>query len=290
MLYDPTKLALFHPELQPPLLPHGPAWRHPHAICAELSRLAYIRFDSDPAAADTLRAALAAFGYAPPAFFIDQETDTQAFATGDANDAFIVFRGTQSGNLLDFLTDAKAVLRRWPHGEGAVHLGFLQAFQSVAGGLLEWRAGCTAQRVWITGHSLGAALATLLAARLPADSLVTFGAPRVGDADFAGGFDVNVLAGHVARYVDCCDVVTTQPLNLMGYAHLGGERYIDRHGMLSEPLGKRDTLRDQVLARLDFLPFLDDLVHNVGSRELADHAPVNYLRALLGPAARTTPV
>ena len=284
MLYDPSKIALFHPELQPPLLPHGPAWRNPHAICAELARLAYIRFDSDPAAAATLRAALAAFGYAPPAFFIDQETDTQAYATGDADNAFIVFRGTQSGNLLDFVTDAKAVLWRWPGGPGAVHLGFLQAFESVATPLLAWRAACTAKRVWITGHSLGAALATLLAARLPADFLVTFGSPRVGDADFAGGFDVGVLAGHVARYVDCCDVVTTQPLNLLGYAHLGGERYIDRHGMLSDPLGKLETLRDQVLAKLDYLPFLADLVDNVGSRELADHAPANYLRALLGPA------
>jgi hypothetical protein len=72
----------------------------------------------------------------------------------------------------------------------------------------------------------------------------------------------------------------------MNYSHLGGERYIDRHGMVTEPLGKLDTLRDQVLAKLDFQPFLADLVHNVGSRELADHAPVNYLRALLGPIAR----
>ena len=289
MLYDPSKIALFHPELQPPLLPHGPAWRHPHAICAELSRLAYIRFDSDPAAADTLRAALAAFGYAPLAFFIDQETDTQAYATGDAENAFIVFRGTQSGNLLDFVTDAKVVLRRWPGGPGMVHLGFLQAFDSVATGVLAWRAACTAKRVWITGHSLGAALGTLLAARLPADHLVTFGSPRVGDADFAGGFDVGVLAGHVARYVDCCDVVTTQPLNLLGYSHLGGERYIDRHGKLSDPLGKLEALRDQVLAELDYLPFLADLVDNVGSRELADHAPANYLRALLDPAALPQP-
>ena len=50
------------------------------------------------------------------------------------------------------------------------------------------------QRVWVTGHSLGGALAVLLAAtmresNLPVDGLYTFGAPRVGDKSFADRLD-----------------------------------------------------------------------------------------------------
>jgi hypothetical protein len=59
----------------------------------------------------------------------------------------------------------------------------------------------------VTGHSLGAALATLAAVDLLPDKLITFGSPRVGDANLAGWF--NQIAVH--RFVNCCDVVGRVP-------------------------------------------------------------------------------
>ena len=48
-------------------------------------------------------------------------------------------------------------------------------------------------QLWVTGHSLGGALAVLAAARLSGESMApsavyTFGAPRVGDSDFGRAY------------------------------------------------------------------------------------------------------
>jgi hypothetical protein len=61
MRYDPSVSALIHPELQPPLGPNWP-WNEA-AILAECARLAYIRFENGGEAEETLKNALATFGY-----------------------------------------------------------------------------------------------------------------------------------------------------------------------------------------------------------------------------------
>lgn len=78
---------------------------------------------------------------------------------------------------------------------GRVHKGFAQAvdllWDQVHG---QVRAALTPGcKLWVTGHSLGGALATLAAARLARESIpvagvYTFGSPRVGDAAFAATY------------------------------------------------------------------------------------------------------
>jgi hypothetical protein len=71
----------------------------------------------------------------------------------------------------------------------------------------------------ITGHSLGAGLATLVAAtrRDRQPRLITFGSPRVGDADFGSLID----SDSVARFVNCCDLVTRVPPEKFDARHIG---------------------------------------------------------------------
>src|SRR6185503_14184381 len=126
MDYDPTLSALLHPE-RPAPLSAGLPW-NPDAMFAECARLAYLRFENDPAAAATLRGALANFGYGAFAGFSAAgetvEFDAQAFAArSPAHGALIVFRGTQADSFADVVADARFLPGDWP-GAGKVHRGF----------------------------------------------------------------------------------------------------------------------------------------------------------------------
>ncbi|MBS2013731.1 MAG: lipase family protein [Deltaproteobacteria bacterium] len=109
----------------------------------------------------------------------------------------IAFRGTE------FLEDARDVWTdaNFPTvpfsapGWGRVHGGFDGAYRT-ASALLEARLAKLPRgtHVWVTGHSLGGALASIFAAELLTkmergvpirfDGLVTYGSPRVGDTAF----------------------------------------------------------------------------------------------------------
>jgi hypothetical protein len=135
-------------------------------------------------------------------------------------------------------------------------------------------------RLLFTGHSLGAALATLLASLKAPSSLYTIGSPRVGDHDFVASL------GTVDsfRYVDCCDAVTQLPPAFLGYAHLGDPRYIDRNRQVSENPSDNFVSADRLRARADYLLQYAWKSGNVGVRDLADHAPINYVTAIAAAA------
>lgn len=105
----------------------------------------------------------------------------------------IACRGTNT--LEEWATDGeingKIPFKDW----GLVHRGFYGVFESclpeVNQALLEYPG----KPLVVTGHSLGAAVATLLASELHLKNLdrnisvVTFGSPKVGDATFAMAFN-----------------------------------------------------------------------------------------------------
>ncbi|HEX6742050.1 MAG TPA: lipase family protein, partial [Sphingomicrobium sp.] len=118
----------------------------------------------------------------------------------------------------------------------------------------------------------------------PDAQLVTFGSPRVGDEGFAALF-----AGRdVRRYVDCTDLVTSVPPQLLGYVHVGPERYIDCFGTVQEkPPSPEAIAEDRRFARGSYaVKHAWKVWRNVLIRDLADHAPVNYVSAVLGRRAR----
>jgi Lipase (class 3) len=81
-----------------------------------------------------------------------------------------------------------------------------------------------AASVAVTGHSLGAALATLYAMdnahsdQLPMPLLCTFASPRVGDARFAATFSELGLASW--RVVNAPDIVPHFPPEFLGFSHI----------------------------------------------------------------------
>ncbi|MGH7552707.1 MAG: lipase family protein, partial [Longimicrobiales bacterium] len=122
---------------------------------------------------------------------------------------------------------------------GTVHKGFLDAHDRIWKNSLEEvirELDPTRRAVWLTGHSLGGALATLSMDRIPAArGLYTIGSPRVGDRRFATLFDRR-HAGRCFRYVNHRDVITRMPpvLTFTGsYKHVSERKYIDAQGSIS---------------------------------------------------------
>lgn len=216
--YDTSSAALLHPAHSATFFADWqPADTHNHDLLgAEFSRLAY-------ADESTVRAALARVGFAATGFFGGEsagarltQRGTQGFVARHAGLGLTVvaFRGTESDKFEDLVSDLSTLPVAHPGG-GRVHRGFWRAYEPIR----ERLAALVAPRdatLLITGHSLGAALATLAAADLTPAKLVTFGSPRVGDAAFAAR-----LAGLVIRrYVGCCDVVTRVPPEQFDESHL----------------------------------------------------------------------
>lgn len=161
----------------------------------------------------------------------DGGTDTQAVIWKNPQDMIVAFRGTRS--LRNFVTDIRA--RRvplFPGSEAEVHEGFQRALNSVCEALhssVEQLAGGPgAPRLWITGHSLGAALAKLFAIRckLAIAGVYTFGEPRVGNAAFRDYYDA-LLKSCTFRVVDGEDFITRIPWLLGMYRHSGTEVFYD---------------------------------------------------------------
>lgn len=151
----------------------------------------------------------------------------QAFlAVREGHFAVLAFRGTKGKELLDI--DLNLRLVPLPGIPGVmVHCGFLEVFNRCK---TEIEAAVNESvpstlGLYITGHSLGGALAQIASAALNRDNLAacyTFGTPRVGTA----GFDEQIKCPHY-RVVNNWDLVPGLPLAFFrGYRHNGDPRLL----------------------------------------------------------------
>lgn len=173
------------------------------------------------------------FGAAGLTAELVENGETQAYVASTADAVLVAFRGTESDWFGDLFDDARFGLVRWT--DGFVHQGFRDALDRVWTPLAAALAPLTASRtVWFTGHSLGGALATLAAARVPDTAGVcTFGSPRVGDRRFAAAFD-DRFGARSLRYVNDTDVVPHVPPGVPPiYTHVGDLRQITPDGRIT---------------------------------------------------------
>jgi hypothetical protein len=271
-LYYPAKHAVFFPNGRP---------QSDAALCVEMARMAYCELDTSFALdRDRIRKVLGRIRFTDCKFF---ETATaancggsHAFLALDDNKklAVLSFRGTDKDDPTDLADDLNIRPQRWP-GAGNVHSGFDKALQEV------WAEAEAALREFnkygflFTGHSLGAAMATLASSLQRPKSLYTIGSPRVGDRAFVDS--LQGLDNH--RYVDCCDLVTRVPPELFGYAHIPGKIfYIDFNRAVRNLDPDDATIEDdRTEAEEDYLKDYAWRIGDVAFRPLADHSPVNYV-------------
>lgn len=116
---------------------------------------------------------------------INNVTDTRARLIETTGDLIVAFRGT--ADLRNWLTDLDWRKTSLHWADGKVHEGFNKALESVAEPLDHAIDPKDHRRIWVTGHSLGGALAMLFALRLRARrnravaGVYTFGQPRLGE-------------------------------------------------------------------------------------------------------------
>jgi Lipase (class 3) len=157
--------------------------------------------------------------------------------------------------------------------------------------------------LYITGHSLGGAMAVLATAAIYTDpyllplreklrGVYTFGQPAVGDRVFADAFDA-AFGRKFFRHVYRKDVIPHLPPLTMGLFTHFGQHLVEDGGIWAlrpTPGNQLFTWRNQALAGADALAF--GLVAWVRDQfpllswlplpySLSDHSPLNYLRTSL---------
>jgi triacylglycerol lipase len=195
----------------------------------------------------------AASGFTGAFDFFDNH-DTQGFVAEGGEAIVVAFRGTQPNRPMDWFVDFRATRGHWDHNVGEVHDGFYTALRQVwgvtlaNGEVLPRRLVNRGNKtIWITGHSLGGALAELCAAqamfvsRIPVQGVYTFGQPRVGNKDFANAVNEKLGSG-IYRFVNDRDIVPRVPLFSMGFCHYGNQTFFDHDGNSTDAQSAVETL------------------------------------------------
>ncbi len=245
---------------------------------AEASLLAYVTEE------DFIAKAMEKAGFPETRFFVSEGT----FAFLAIREAGLVlsFRGSETANKADYTTDAKIVQTQF-YEYGTAHFGFIEAFEWVRSDLDNALQKLLEERerpVWVTGHSLGAALATLygIHQKNRVSAIYPIGSPRVGGIEFAKNTQDLV---NVYRIVNDNDIIPRLPTPPF-YKHIGSTYYLTSSGELvidptltqkweSQRKGHADliqTLYKEHWQKGDFSAVPTDYV--------VDHSPRLYVEAL----------
>lgn len=271
---------------------------------------------------DFIRARVALLATAVPGVELKlfSGASTQAIVLSTDNFAIVAFRGTRIQTFADPIAlveragggaDAGAqpsgrwVTLNWRDvmsdinlslGPDGIHRGFREALdqQNVWDDIRSYLTTLGERPVWFTGHSLGAALATIAAARWAAigtvQGLYTFGSPRVGTAIFT-----RTVPSAIWRIVNNQDVVARLPPAIAGYEHVGDLKYIDGSGVIGDAATGRDLLTERIKRALtgwtgpivellrqgkadpvELIQQLRQLDIEIPENGVNDHAPINY--------------
>ena len=207
-------------------------------LLLEFANIAQITYDNPK----TSKAKFKALGYTIIQFFDIDGAQAYLLTNGTIN--VLSFRGTEVTENSDVLADLKAGKNLEACG-GKIHVGFKGEINKLWPTISKVLAD-NPGNLYVTGHSLGAAMATIAASRMQdrVTALVTFGSPRVGDKEFVKSVSVDHY-----RVQNNCDDVTKVPFKLMGFAHHGTHKYMNFHGEFRD-LTPWQQVKDMARSRL----------------------------------------
>jgi predicted lipase len=211
-------------------------------------------------------------------------TDTEVVILDNSQMILVVFRGTEGVTAFrDWLTNMQHEYIASPvswGGKVLMHTGFYGALSAQYNNIkatVKARRN-NSQKIFLAGHSLGGALATLCAYRLhkvdklPIAGVYTFGSPRVGDTNFSADY-TGLLGSKTFRWVKYQDFAANLPVmglymsspsksDIRPYKHVGKLNYIKANG-------------DIQMDRADFN-------YGLGPSSINDHSMYNYCVTLYG--------
>lgn len=229
-------------------------------VAAKLSAIAYINSEKK------IESECKKLGF-PWAKLISKD-GAEVLVAKDRNDLWFAFRGTEPSKINDVLADLNMIKAAAVAG-GKVHGGFQKEVNDLWMDVLselEHNDQLKVRKdVYMTGHSLGAAMATISATRYTPEELFTFGSPRVGGPKFIK----NIKCPHY-RFMNNNDIVCRIPPAWLGFRHHGQMIYFDRNGDLQDKPTWSDLFYG-VMQSWKRWKFFDGIV---------DHGIPNYVKAL----------
>jgi triacylglycerol lipase len=199
---------------------------------ANISGLAYKPFN------DKLTEKLKKLGYKKIKYL--NKDGAQAMILTNNTEQVLAFRGTQPKELNDIAADLKSWKMK-SKTDGEVHDGFYDEVEKLWADIIPLISAT--KPLFITGHSLGGAMATIAASRLEkqTECLYTFGSPRVGNKKFID----HVLVKHY-RWRNNNDLVPTVPFFIMGFRHHGTFCYLNSYGKLRNGMSLWQRFKDKM--------------------------------------------
>ena len=176
----------------------------------------------------------------------------QCHATYDKKTIVFAFRGTEVKQWSDIKADLNINSVNAKYFYGKVHKGFQKEVDKLWKGIKDYVIKQSKNKqIIITGHSLGASMATIFTARLHKLNfknllLYTYGSPRVGNDTF-----INNLKVKHYRFVNNSDDVTKIPFHHWGYRHHGDLRYINYKGEVKIGMSMWKRILDKLKGRWD---------------------------------------
>ena len=327
---EPSSVGRFpvYPDLvdrlaDPEIAQPDPTIAHALAVCATYAYATVAGFCSEP---DTLARMMARIGMpgnhtlmvadrVDVSFIVSNGFITQS---ADGRIAVLSYRGTEPFNPTNWLTDADLESEQVSIQVGSerltVHPGFYRNVRATRSPLIEAldRADRgrsvldedsampnSLERLYITGHSLGGAMAALmgllilndpsyehLAAKLA--HVYTYGQPMVGPRSLAEEVADSGQASAFSRFVYHRDVVPhLPPWGLGQYSHFGREYRQDRDTtpwITVDPGSRQAPFASVALAPMQFLSRSLPLARHLWfPYSLSDHLPLNYIQWLSPP-------
>jgi triacylglycerol lipase len=168
----------------------------------------------------------------------------------DDQNFIVVCRGTEVKQFTDIHADLSISRTSTPHGK--LHIGFNHYVDKIWSDIFTHVVSVKKNNklLWLTGHSLGAAMATIMSYRFASHSetptpvaLFTYGSPRVGNRTFVNFFNTLPFEHH--RWVNDGDIVTKIPFAPWFY-HSGIMHHIDAEGYVT-PQYKKASLGHRLM-------------------------------------------